>query len=199
MNSTFLRRWRVQLGVIVVAGAAACLAVPVHAQNPHLVSANPTIGDPIQVPPNLTWDTGLVVPFRIAGLGNNAGLQVSLNAMLTVNAAITATTTFNSLTTNMGFTSPSGFNISLSANTTSPQASIGLSVSLHQEHPTLTSAKNGNVSGTLTIPGTLTAVIPDNLACAQVSWTQITLTFNGQAVTLPDVSRQFDSTGSACP
>jgi hypothetical protein len=48
------------------------------------------------------------------------------------------------------------------------------------------------------IPGTVTALIPDNLACVQVSWTQITLTFNGQTVALPDISRQFDSTGSAC-
>jgi hypothetical protein len=63
---------------------------------------------------------------------------------------------------------------------------------------TLSSDKNGNVTGTLTIPGRVIGVIPDNLACVEISWTNTTLNFSGQTVPIVDVSQQFDSTGSFC-
>jgi cation diffusion facilitator CzcD-associated flavoprotein CzcO len=53
-------------------------------------------------------------------------------------------------------------------------------------------------NGIDSIPGDVEASIPDNLACTKVSWTLITLTFGSETVTLPDVPRQFDSTGSFC-
>jgi hypothetical protein len=76
--------------------------------------------------------------------------------------------------------------------------SANASINCFRTTATLTSDKNGHVTGTLTFPGDVQGSIPDNLACAQVSWTQITLTFGSQSVALPDVSGQFDSTGSFC-
>jgi len=35
-----------------------------------------------------------------------------------------------------------------------------------------------------------------SLLCTKISWTEIKLTVIGQDIALPDVSRQFDSTGS---
>jgi hypothetical protein len=181
---------------VVLVGVAS-LAVPLGAANPHLVLADSSMGNPVFATPNLTWDGGLVVPFKIAGLGNNLGLQVFLNAHLTFKASVTGKTTSNVLVANFGITAPSGGNITLEASASSP-GSASLTFDAHSVSPMLISDKNGQVSGTLTIPGIVGARIPDDLACVQVSWTQVTLTFAGQAVALPDVSGQFDSTGSFC-
>jgi hypothetical protein len=188
---------RCRLGLAVLVGAAS-LAVTVDAANPHLVSADSTMSDPVLGPASLTWDTGLAVPFRIAGLGNNPGLDVRLNAQVDFSALVKATTTANSLVVNQGFTLPSGGTLTLTGTQTSP-GSLSFSLTLHQVTPTITSNKNGNVSGTLVIPGVVNASIPDDLLCVRVAWTKITLTFNGQTAPLPDLSREFDSTGSVCP
>lgn len=191
-----LSRYRM-LGVAMLA-AVVSLGVPLNAANPHLVSADPTTGIPVFLSPgNVTWDNGLTVPFKIAGLGNNPGLDVKLNARLGLFIGVKATTALNSVVAHQGFTLPSGFAVTISANITSP-GSFATTLQLSQANPTLSSDKNGQVSGTLTIPGLITASLPDNLACIKLSWTQVTLTFNGQTVALPDVSRQFDSTGTFC-
>ena len=54
------------LGVLVLASAGS-LSAPAYAANPHLVSAEPTISDPIVSPGHLTYDTSLDVPFKVAG------------------------------------------------------------------------------------------------------------------------------------
>ena len=189
-------RFRV-LGTVMLV-AVASLGTSVNAANPHLVSADSTTGDPIFLSPgNVTWNTGLTVPFKIAGLGNNPGLQVKLNARLDLSIGLRATTALNSVVVNTGYTNPSGFNATVTATSTAP-GSFSLALAFSQTNPTLTSDKNGQVSGTLAIPGVINATIPDNRACIRYSWTQVTLTINGQAVALPDVTRQFDSNGSSC-
>ena len=108
-----------------------------------------------------------------------------------------ATTALNSVVVNTGFTNPSGFSATVTATSTAPGSSA-FTVAFSQTNPTLTSDKNGQVSGTLAIPGVINATIPDNLTCIRLSWTEVKLTYNGQTVALPDVSRQFDSNGSSC-
>jgi hypothetical protein len=127
--ATFLSQSQVRLGLVVLVGAAS-LAVPAKAENPHLVSVAATIGNPSFISPSLTWDSGLTVPFRIAGLGNNPGLQVSLNAKLTSRAILKATTQLNSLVFNTGFTSPSGFSSTLTATATTP-GSFAITLAFH--------------------------------------------------------------------
>lgn len=63
--------------------------------------------------------------------------------------------------------------------------------------PTLTSQKNGQLTGALTIPAEVDAS-SDGSECVQMSWSGITLTVGGLTANLPTVSNQYDSTGSAC-
>jgi hypothetical protein len=186
MRRTLLSWCRVRFGLVVLVGVAS-LTAPANASNPHLVKADPMMGEPIFVSPSLTWDTGLIVPFKIAGLGKNEGLDVTLDGTLTIQGDVDETTTGISLT----LTYADG-SIELSGGITA------FTIALTAE-TTLTSDKNGQVSGALVIPASINASFPDAPACVQAEWTQITLTFNGQTVALPDVvSGGFDSTGSFC-
>jgi hypothetical protein len=171
------------LGVLVLASAWS-LAAPADAADPHLVSADTTINDPVVSPGHLTWDTSLDAPFRVAGLGKNEGLTVTLNAKANIGVS------------NIGVNPKAQACVESACATASARLSVDLSV-LGNTSAMLTSDENGNVTGTLTIPSNL-STSPITLTCAQASWTLITFTFGSQTVTLPDVLRQFDSTGSAC-
>jgi hypothetical protein len=194
----FLSRCCAYLGVLVLAGVGS-LAAPADAANPHLVSADATMSDPIVIAPgDVTWDTGLDVSFKVAGLGENDGLTATLTAILVFSAHVEASTGLNSITGNLGFIPETGLVLILEWTATPPRGEPFIDINLFAATATLTSDKNGNVTGTLTIPGQIDASIPDNRACVQVSWLLITLTIGSITVALPDVSDQFDSTGSFC-
>jgi hypothetical protein len=153
------------------------------------------MNDPIVSPGQLTWDASLDVPFKVAGLGKNNSLTVTLTAQVNLDIAVSGVTVPNSVNARFGFTNPPGLvfpNISVSGNSI-----INVEQFLTRT-ARLTSDKNGHVTGTLTIPGDINATIPDNSACARVSWKLIKLTFGSESVALPDVSGKFDSTGSFC-
>jgi len=137
------------------------------------------------------------VPFKVAGLGNNTGLTATLTAMITLSVAQVTATGANSITINQGYTLPSGLTITGSQRVDPGPGSNFLSIHVFQTTTTLTSDKNGNVTGTLTIPGSIDASTPGS-ECVQVSWTDITLTIGSLTVHLPDVVGQYDSTGSFC-
>ena len=115
---------------------------------------------------------------------------------LTATLTVTLTLVLADIVGTFGVVNPARDRCSLTIDATS----AAVSFDCFETTATLTSAKNGHVTGTLTFPGDLQGVmIENNFVCAQVSWTLITLTFGSQSVALPDVSGQFDSTGSFVP
>jgi hypothetical protein len=150
---------------------------------------------PIVSPGQLTWDASLDVPFKVAGLGKNNSLTVKLTAQVNLDIAVSGGGAMvNSVNARFGLTNPPGLvfpTLSVSGNSI-------ITTEQFLTTATLTSDKNGQVTGTLTIPGDINGTIPDNSACARVSWKLIKLTFGNKSVALPDVSGEFDSTGSVC-
>jgi len=153
------------------------------------------MSDPIVSSGNLTWDASLDVPFKVAGLGKNAGLTVTLTAHLSTGAAADAAAG-QSMTLSVAFGNPNEPGNFCGGGAGGPGG--GSFACQRSLVATLTSDKNGHVTGTLTIPGAIDITGAASM-CARVSWTLITLTFGSQSVALPDVSDQFNTPGASCP
>jgi hypothetical protein len=63
----------------------------------------------------------------------------------------------------------------------------------------LTTDAKGHPAGTLTIPATIQSVATGNgaWACAEADWTSISLVIGARMITLPDISRAYNSDGSS--
>jgi hypothetical protein len=185
-----MRRLVVGLAAVIVVGVLAGVA---GAANPHFVPASASFAGPtVNGPGDIQWDATMSVPFRLAGLGKNAGVTVSLTAKSVI--AITEYGGGGTFVSDQGGTADDfGYD---GIGIVDP---VVLSINQHVETDTLTSDKNGNVSGTLTLPATLSTVVTGGGSeCVIVSWTNITLTAGGVTASVPDLSRQYDSTGTAC-
>jgi hypothetical protein len=188
---------RAIVAVMAFALVAGPLGIGVaDAQNPHLVSADPALSDPIFSSGHLAWDASLNVPFKIAGLGNNKRITVTLTTKLNFYGSVGSKTSgaTNSIDAKFGISNEIDF--FLSAFSTGGTASIR--IEWFETSATLTSDQNGYVDGILTFPGYVNGSLPDNLACVQVLWEQNTLTFGGQTVSLLDVAHRFEPPRYSC-
>lgn len=180
---------------LLALGGAGLLAASAAGANPHFVSASATVAAPnVTAPANLTWDASLVVHFKVAGLGHNHGLTASLAASGT------------------GFAQAA---CGVTAGRASASVSLGPDFAMNETDPcsvpdyladqversgsaTLSSDKNGNVTGTMTLPAEIdVSTPPGSMACAYVDWTGITLTVGSISVNLPDVTGKYDNSGGS--
>lgn len=191
-----LLRRTVVVGLLTVAGTGI-VASTAAAAHPHFVSTSATVAAPdVTAPANLTWDTSLVVHFKVAGLGNNQGVTVGLNASGTGFANVvcgapggTAVAAVEVAATQTATASAGASCLDGTSVTATATESTG-------EPVTLSSDKNGNVSGTLTLSADTTVdSSPAGTACAYIDWTGITLTVGSTTVNLPDVTRKYDNSG----
>lgn len=177
--------------------------------NTSLVVSFQVAGLSKSVRPTASLATSSSLNINQSGVNNTSNIQQSV-----ANPVASVTISGNQSQTNSGGTNtfnanPTGLVVDPSKSTRTvginvvqsgtgnPAGTNTETVNVQGIAPTLTSQKNGQLTGTLTIPGEVDASA-DGSECVQMSWSAITLTVGGLAVNLPTVSNQYDSTGSAC-
>lgn len=190
MQSILRRTTLLVAAAVLAAGAVGGTAV---AARPHFDSASASIPGPVESAPGTgSWDAGLTVAFQVAGLGKNQGVTATLAANSAIRAFGCPGTGLLNITQDFPATGTAAF--------INAGVCVDLASDIEQvpvDAPTLSSNKNGQVTGSLTLPIQIDFSNLPNL-CLQVLWNQITLTVGTLSVNLPDVNGQYDASGSAC-